>query len=362
MAILIISQKWEYGNPTAHRLLRELQQRRDVVLAGWGLPTPSDSVARLSQIHGKFDAILVDPWVLQTTPSQYYDGLRPPDLFDYGAPIVLNLLQYDIHNLTEEFFREFIDPCSYVVSSVASPQFWKFSQPSPSDVNEHWFDPSGFPIRCPHFIDERFLMVPHCVGPDEIIRPKRKRRDFSVMGVKYDFRTRALEYIRHQGFSHYRATKLDSAVAHLNTNYYSSKIPFVRRWYRSRFRLAIERARLSVTCDGSVGYAVRKFFEIPAFGSVLAGRFFPNPEGLGFVDGRTAFFLDADHVERLTHLQALASGNAAEYLQVLNAGQEMVRECHTVARRADQLLAILEAIGAGSLNRMRWERGDMKIS
>ena len=357
--VLVISQRWKYTNPTTNLFVEEFARRPGVTISGRGYPLKSDRIAVLAREHGSFDVILTDPWALTDGPSKHYKGLRPPDILDYGAPVILNLLQNDPHAFSEAFYRDFIGRASFAVSAVASAQFW-LPDFTAAATRESWLDPTTYTTANPAVIDDRFLLLPHCVEDSEF-QPLGGRRpiDVSVLGSNYHFRRLVREYVgRVCGI---RATMgpdlLQKILGRLSDNSYTGKYLLATPLYRHRFARTLRRSLLSVTCDGSVGYPVRKFFEIPACGAVLAARFFREPEALGFRDGENCFFLDEDHLERIDEILRFLKSDSVEAQRIARAGQEMVREFHSVKRRVDQFLEIAEAVAAGTLKTTRWQDG-----
>ena len=133
----------------------------------------------------------------------------------------------------------------------------------------------------------------------------------------------------------------------------------MRKLYYYRFQTGIHRSRVSITCDGTVGYPIRKFFEIPAFGSVLAGRFCRNAESLGFRHGETCFHLEEPAgVVKLARMLARDDSLAR---RVATAGQEMVREFHSVQARIGQFMMLAESLASRRFKTARWEAGRLSV-
>jgi hypothetical protein len=278
-------------------------------------------------------------------------GLRPPK--------VLNLLQIDPHVFPECQYRACVVPADLVLSTVTSPQF-RIPEAALT-APEEWFDPEAFLVRNQDLVDERWLLVPHCVSEEEFVPAgnTRKRTDVSVLGTKYRFRAKAMEHVRAR--KELSLATLDGPVQRLlyyaTTRYSVQRRLDVTPWFYRRFQRAIARSRISITCDASIGYPVRKFFEIPAFGSVLAARFFPDMAALGFQDGTNCFAIEEDRLERIEEIVAFLGSDSQEAARLATAGQEMVWNCHRATVRAEQFLSALEAVVSGTYGGSRWRDG-----
>ena len=359
MKILVLDTNVRYANPTARSFLAALAKRANVVMGGLGYGIDTSNLRALERVHGRFDAIIGQTWMFGEPGVGQYGAVVPRDLKDYPAPKVLNLSQIDPHAFPEYQYQACVIPADLVLSTVASPQF-RIPQAALT-APEEWFDPNAFLVRNQNLVDERWLLVPHCMSEDEFLPVGRtkKKIDVSVLGTKYRFRAKAVEYIRSR--QNLSLATLDGAVQRLL--YYATTRYSVQRridmtpWFHRRFRRAIARSWLSITCDASIGYAVRKFFEIPAFGSVLGARFFPDMAALGFQDGTNCFALDEDRLERIEEVVTFLRSDGREATRLATAGQEMVWNCHRATVRADQFLLALDAVVNGTYGGARWRDG-----
>ena len=351
---LIVTQKLDYLNPTWGLLAKELSQRANVCVIGWGYGRNYSDYRAVTGALGHFDVAIVDPWVVG--PSRpYLEESRPVGILDAGIPAVINLMAQDLHTFSENFFRGYIDRCSFAISTVGSPQFWKrsFMELYP---REPWLKP-GYVTENPQAIDERFLLFPHAVGEREFHAVGGQRPiDVSIPGTTYWFRSRAAEALENAAGLNVKcqATLIERGAARLAVNSRQARrlgaIPIAQ----FLFRRTLQRSLASVTCDGSIGYPIRKFFEIPAAGSVLIARPFEQPEALGFRHRDTAILVSEADLQRLDEIVLWLKSDSVESRALAARGQEMVREFHTVSRRADQILETAAAIAAGKLTGMSW--------
>jgi hypothetical protein len=355
---LIVTQRLNYLNPTWGLLVEELSQRANVNVIGWGYGRNYSDYRAVTRALGHFDVAIVDPWVVG--PSRpYLEKSRPVGILDAGIPIIINLMAQDLHTFSEDFFRRYIDRCSFAISTVGSPQFWKRSF-TESYPREAWLKP-GYVTENPQAIDERFLLFPHAVGEQEFHAVgRRKPIDVSVPGTTYWFRSRAAEALENAvGLNaKSQATLIERGAARLAVNSRMARrlgaIPIAQ----FLFRRTLRRSLSSVTCDGSIGYPIRKFFEIPAAGTILIARPFEQPEALGFRHRDTAILVDDSDLDRLDDIVHWLKSDSIESRALATRGQDMVRNFHTVSRRVDQILQAAAAAAAGKLLGMRWRGAD----
>lgn len=352
---LVVTQRLNYINPTWGLLVEELAKRASVTVIGWGYGKNYSDYRAVTRELGHFDVAIVDPWVVG--PSRpYLEESRPVGILEAGLPTIINLMVQDLHTLGEDFFRDYVDRCSFVISIVGSPQFWKRSF-AESYPREHWLKP-GYVTETPEVIDERFLLFPHAVGEHEFHAVASQRPiDVSIPGTTYWFRSQAAEIIKHAAGLKVKsqATRIERAAARLAVNSRAARHLGAIPTAQFLFRRTLRRSLSSVTCDGSIGYPIRKFFEIPAAGSILIARPFEQPEALGFRHRDTAILVDDADLHRLADIVRWLKSDSIESRALATRGQDMVRSFHTVSRRVDQILQAAAAAAAGKLAGMRWQ-------
>jgi hypothetical protein len=130
--------------------------------------------------------------------------------------------------------------------------------------------------------------------------------------------------------------------------------PLLQQFFQSRFVREIAGARYAYTDGSGNDRPIRKFFEIPALGTVLLCTPCAGFDRLGFVDRDSAVVVDADDV-----LDALAwldrSPDIAQ--RIADAGRDLVWQRHSLHARAEQFTRCLAAIGEGHYAGSSWEHG-----
>jgi len=352
-----------YINPTIELIDRGIQGLDEVFSIDAESLSNGETVANLVRKHGNFDLIVLKGGLF------FKHGLGgeragPPDLFDCGLPILVIQMGDDLHGWRPEHgyaFDRLRDSGAFILSSAASAQFFK---PFTEDTfqREAWLARDCYVAQHPEVIanNERYLMFPHPIGESEFlpIDWEKKKYDVSVMGVRYALRRKVIEHLEQTKKFKYK-TKKDFIQQIASRLFVRSRV--AAKIYKSRFIDIIRKSVASITCDGSVGYPVRKFFEIPAFGAVLMAEFFHDAKSLGFIDRENCFYLNIDHFNEMDETIESLITDSAWARQIAEAGQEMVRENHSVKVRLQNFLSIAEAIAAGTLKTTRWEAGKLKL-
>lgn len=333
---------------------------KGVYITGWGFPETFRTFKELSVAKGNFDVAIVDPWVLNDDVSKIYENCCVKGIVESGIPLILNLIQTDLHAATKDFFTNYVDKCVCTISAASDSKFW------PKDFSgrynrEPWLH-RKYITENPNVVDGRFVLIPHCVSAEEFVSVKRNRPiDISVPGVGYYYRRVARELLG--GEAEFRVScgdpKYQKAVALFASKYgfYLGKT-FGLTWLaRSLFRRNLSRSKIVLTCSGTVNYPVRKFFEIPASGSILLGALFEPSEALGFRHQENCFDLKEADLCDLPETIRLLLGDSDQALRIAQSGQNMVAELHSVEARVKQLLELSKHVASGEFKSMHWEDG-----
>jgi hypothetical protein len=362
--ILLLSSPFPFVNPTWELLVQQLVRDGVAIVFGPRTRRPCKSLVAVAKAFGPFDVVLAEPWFFfksDSIPEQYC----PIDIHEIDIPVIVSLMQYDLHNLSRKFLDVIKSHAACAISAASSHDF--FYAPSELDFkNERWLNPASDSLVSDEALDPRFVLMPHCIAPYEFRNGNvRKTADLIIPGVGYYFRRVARERIADRaGIS--LATERDFLQKVLSRSAFwfpfGNKLWKINRpigisLYQQRFRNAIARARVGVTCDASINYPIRKFFEIPALGTVLAAKFFDKPERLGFVPGENCYALQEDRLDDLVEIVRLAQSDSAKTKRIRNAGQEMVHELHSVAVRSMQLRDLCAGIASKRLRTIVWQGG-----
>jgi len=210
----------------------------------------------------------------------------------------------------------------------------------------------------------RVVSLPHVIAADEfssaseVIWRTRTRR-LVVPGASYSERRAAVSNVVRKLPREYAGHLVDKAMGLAFKGIHQPRLRNFAMW--SYFRHTIEKSWLSFTCGSTGGYLVRKFFEIPAFGSCLCTfeyTFLPrcglvsNVHYLPLSDVRDL----ADYCERLKDVSF-----ARHVIDCASAARAIVLELHSAFARYRQLSDTLGRIATNSFFGSYWEQGEYKF-
>lgn len=106
-------------------------------------------------------------------------------------------------------------------------------------------------------------------------------------------------------------------------------------YVREKYAQEINRAKIFFTCGGVYNYPVAKYFEALACKALLLAAPIPELADLGFIPGETYVPITADDFREKAEYYL---HHEKERLRIAEQGYEMVRERHSTARRAQDLV------------------------
>ncbi len=189
--------------------------------------------------------------------------------------------------------------------------------------------------------------------------------DVGVPGVEYVMRARGAAAIRQS-----KAKIASKRVFHLYRVLRRLGLPMLSRFlpqklYQLAFARGLLDTKLVYTARGAFGMPIRKFFEIPAAGALMVCVPPTNFAALGFRDGQHYVAAEPEVLPQL--IRELLS-NADKAAKIARSGQDLVFAKHSLAARARQFRACLDALTAGTYRGADWVdgqfslRGDRKLA
>ena len=124
--------------------------------------------------------------------------------------------------------------------------------------------------------------------------------------------------------------------------------------YNSSFVKILERSKISFTCGSALGFPIRKYFEIPAAGSILLCKPFLNFENLGFKSGVNCFTVDENNL--VETVQEITS-DYSNFSKIRINASELLLSSHSYEARKTQLKSSLQAIIKNEFNGSFWSSG-----
>ncbi len=417
--ILAFFHKREYINRTESLIHQNLSQEFDMFFYGPGYcDVKIDDAKEVFRKYGPFDAIFIDDFSYiydASIANEYYvffydpraffreHPIFPINVFDIDKPIFLIMTNCDPYyiSLREDWIEKLASFPGKIVGFLG-PEYSKPLSLIDKKGEEFTKDVSMTVSDLIHRIGgiSKVIHLPHCVGEDEFLEPKsHKKLTICVPGVLYHSRKKAISNIE-KSLNILRISNLkpkrvfqQSIISFkrpgtiwpflrslLNTLVKLKKmelidqmaiVPFhaVKSYdpkdlikieeMRIRYRTMINQAKYTYTCGSALGYPIRKFFEIPAAGSLLMADPFWNYQVLGFEDMENfVVCLPDDVVKKIQELEE----NSALYEKILKQSREFIRERHTVSVRISQFRKVFDSIVGRRYDYSFWENGELRIN
>ncbi|GJL65911.1 MAG: hypothetical protein NPIRA05_08820 [Nitrospirales bacterium] len=272
---------------------------------------------------------------------------------------VISMLEFDSYNMhpshkdriqKHDFFvigwgKEFVQPRS-AISDLHRESFG-------ARVNDHWWD----------FINanaHRVISSAAMISESEFCwsRLDYRRQRWAVQGARYAARQEVRVRLRKAGIPWTGLMLVDMISIINRINSKALRWPFVRNFFNHCWDQGFRTSRYAFTCGSALGFPIRKYFEIPASGTVLAAQ---PPNGfmkLGFRDRVNAVVTTP---ETIVEIDAWLQANPADAQLIASAGQELVWARHTVRARGEQYARAIEAIAGRRFAGSGWEDGEFKI-
>jgi hypothetical protein len=206
----------------------------------------------------------------------------------------------------------------------------------------------------------KIIQLPHFVNSSEFYFETLDNRKniVKVAGVSYYHRKKVSEVLKN---SIYKSRlkiypKIYSIMRRLKIK--PDGHPILMRLYNILFRSEIEKTKYIFTCGSGLEWPIRKFFEIPAFGSLLLAKPFYNAQNLGFIEDEN--YIKTDFLDILQKIKWLEE-NPQQAQQVAKKGQDMIWEKHSLEARSKQLQKSFELILKNRFNGTYWENGEFYV-
>ncbi len=236
----------------------------------------------------------------------------------------------------------------------------------PKQYHEKWFTQHEEPESVWSIIRSKInsrAEIPFCVSTEKTFI-KRKFFDYTVAGCNYQTRLIATDSLKN--------TSLRRAPFHYG-EFFCSYIPknlkligysndFANKTYiklrQCNYRMNIERSFVSFACGSGLSYPVRKFFQIPSYGSLLLAYPCVGFEDYGFIDGVNCVVTTPEEAGRNAHKIILNTRNLEKITK--NGFDHVLRE-HSVENRLKQLIKCIQKIVSGKKINAQYINGQYEI-
>jgi hypothetical protein len=371
---LVFAPVFSYMNPTTELFYDALARKHDAVFYGPGYIPVDQLEADARKIYderGPFDAVFIHQYMFfnsisEASASAYFPfSVRrfcrkfprfPVNLEGIPCPVFAVLLLLDPYALSDFHHRIIQEFPGWIIT-------WDSSCVRINETYYRVADAIRVPSTVFNDLHEKYpeKMIPfhHIIGDAEFSFDDWRARpyDIAVPGVGYARRRQAIAVLDAYGFR--RAPKpLPLVMARYmypgGANRYKSGVQLIRRYYREQ----INRSRISFAEGSGFDIPVRKFLEIPTYGSLLAAIPCNGAFDMGLIDGETFIATDQNTIGDVTREMLRDPGRA---LRIIGAAQSMIRLCHSQEARMEQFELCFSAVRAGHYPGAEWRAGQFRL-
>jgi hypothetical protein len=383
LKLLYVDVEASFINPTRNLVPALLRQIGDVRFFGPGYvtrPTLDEGLENFIQREGPFDFLLTNTHILyadrsEPIPEGYRRSYATSCPFDELAslndicdalssikiPKIALMWENDFYHSSDEAIQRLDQNVDFIVGlgSELYPKLDELKNLALESwgmrANDNWAN----------FVDcnrSRIISMPMYVSEAEFSERQLPYRDavWAVLGSHYVARTAAIAALSAAKIPVDSRTPLFVLqLIRQRLHLFRRETVFLQRIVNLLFWMKLARSRYAYTCGSGLEIPVRKFFEIPAAGGLMACSPCKGFGALGFRDGVNAIVCEPQDLPALHRELEMRP----EYAQsIAQAGQRLVAERHTVSARARDLRRVLAHIMAGTFGGSRWCDGQFEIS
>lgn len=129
--------------------------------------------------------------------------------------------------------------------------------------------------------------------------------------------------------------------------------------WRENYKVSLRKSKIAYADGGDGHIVVRKYIEIPANGTILAGDHVMGLERWGFRDGENMVLVTPENVLDIT--EELLK-NPEKMQDIADKGRQLVLTAHTMRRRAEETIKAIESVRNGKYQGSYWENGRFVIT
>jgi hypothetical protein len=211
-----------------------------------------------------------------------------------------------------------------------------------SEVKDIWKLPANdnweefLASRSKHVID-----FPHFISLDEftVINSIQKKQLWCVPGVQYSFRREFRRHLLAKGIKP-RVSNTAIQIARIRRlGFFDNRQLLLLALSRHRYKEMISTSTFSFACGSGIGMALRKYFEIPAYGSVLVCEEIPSLNWLGFENGNNCLTISRDcPIEGIDRIMSMTEN---EIRDICIRGWHHVLDNHSIVSRSNTIAKYL---------------------
>lgn len=381
--LLLLSPSWSFINKTQSYFFDSLSSYFQVIRYGPGYVDTDDidmSIFDVLEKVGTVDVVVIDELLLfrklnpekykaQRRINKFYFDLKeyaytksnfPVDLEKLEVPLFASLLRWDYYHCTQEQIEilESLNTNNNAYYICWGKDFVLPKEELPDLERERFFpyannNFASFVRRS----ERRVVPLLHMVDESEILDFGRKRYEWCIPGAKYYYREMMKNYFEKKQINYISVTPINFVLRVLERLkiLYPTRYDFTMKLSYHSFSAMINKSWGSYTCGTALRWPIRKFFEIPAFASLLVCVPCAGFGKLGFVDGENCFVVDVNNVDEIIE----KTRDKELVREMIIKGQKMIKARHTAQVRARQFFNLYAIIREDNFDYAYWEDGDV---
>jgi hypothetical protein len=215
---------------------------------------------------------------------------------------------------------------------------------------------------------QRVISFPHVIENNEFHKTnfEKKNIDASILGANYFYRKNAKKKLKDSDINFVTYDPLIKIITIFFTLikiFPETKILIYIRlkllaFYHKFFFSLLQKSKISITCGGIHKYIVRKYLEIPAYGSLLVARKCQNYQNFGFKNNKNIIF--ADENELITKINFFLKKKKISE-KIIKSSQKFLSLNHSEIARTKQLKKCLTLIIKKNFKGSTWLNGKFKL-
>lgn len=206
---------------------------------------------------------------------------------------------------------------------------------------------------------ERIISIPHIISEIEFCfhAVSSRKFDIAVPGVNYHSRKKINNIIN----------KTSLSVNNRNTSYLQKINIYLLRKFTTRsnlkifnqiFNNTIEDSKIAYTCGSGLDYLIRKFFEIPAKGTLLFCKPFKGFEEIGFKDNENCIVVNSNNI--VAKAEEILN-DKDRLVEIAEQGKKLIWKNHSFTARQDQMDRSFRRILNNDFKGSYWEDGKFHL-
>ena len=209
--------------------------------------------------------------------------------------------------------------------------------------------------------EHRIIPVAHLISSKEFTHVPLGKKKYlvSVPGCPYIERQNAFRNLSQAGYKPVQQiflTKLARYIMHKTNVRFGASASGVN-FFKWTFKYLIAHSRVTFTDGSRVKAPIRKYFEIPAFSSLLAAEKFYNVQSIGFIGGTN--FVECDS-KTIIDVVKYSLKNPEWTEKIIKNSRELVKEKHSTLAWEKHMKDIYSKILSSEFRGAKWLNGILK--